>query len=178
MQPPELSEQVSDAELFDRFPGIQLDHVNKHFYRGILDGELRLSRCDDCGHWHYLPKPRCPACLSANLTPTAIQGTGTIYLLTFEPPGRVASTDQDETLTNTGHLGGGRVADGSDPTRPRPIVTVELDEQAGLRFSGALIGTDADDVAIGDRVELDWITRAGHPYPVWRKTATRSGSPS
>ena len=42
---------ISDTELIERYPDVRLDHTNKHFYRGLLDRELLLSRCADCGWW-------------------------------------------------------------------------------------------------------------------------------
>jgi hypothetical protein len=59
-------------------------------------------------------------------------------------------------------------ADGIDYSTPYPIVTVELDEQAGLRFSSTVVGSDDDDIRIGRRVDLDWIERSGAPLPVFR----------
>jgi uncharacterized OB-fold protein len=147
--------EESDEELIERYPGVQLDHVNKHFYRGMLHREVRLNRCEDCGFWHHRPKPRCPACLSKNVTATAVQGTGTIYLLTF--------------------LHQGPPAEGVDYSTPYPVATVELDEQEGLRFTSTVVGAANEDIAIGDRVRLDWITRTDRPFPVWRKDGGAGG---
>ena len=147
--------EESDQELVGRYRDVQLDHTNKHLYRGLLHRELRLNRCADCGYWHHRPKPRCPACLSANVTATAVKGTGTIYLLTF--------------------LHQGPPAEGVDYSTPRPTATVELDEQKGLRFASTVVGSPNEDISIGDRVELDWITRFDRPYPVWRKAAQSGG---
>jgi uncharacterized OB-fold protein len=148
-------DEATDSELFESFAGVQLDHVNKHFYRGLLQRELRLNRCDDCGWWHHRPKPRCPRCLSKNVTPTSVGGRGTIYMLMF--------------------LHQGPSADGVDYRTPHPVLTVELDEQEGLRFTTAGVSPDDGEISIGDRVELDWIVRAGHPFPVWRPVIDAAG---
>lgn len=140
--------EVDDSDLLKRYPDVALDHVNKHFYRGLLDREVRLNRCLDCGYWHHRPKPVCPKCWSKNLQATAVDGTGTVYLLIF--------------------LHQGPPAEGVDYSTPHPVVTVELDEQEGLRFTSAVVGAGQDEIAIGDRVELDWIERAGRPFPAWR----------
>jgi uncharacterized OB-fold protein len=144
--PTELEE--SDEELLARFADVAVDHVNKHFYRGLLHKEVRLNRCADCGTWHHRPKPICPSCWSKNLVATPIAGTGTIHLLIL--------------------LHQGPPAEGVDYSTPHPVATVELDEQEGLRFTSAVEGADLDTLAIGDRVRLDWITRNDRPYPVWR----------
>jgi uncharacterized OB-fold protein len=140
--------EESDTELLDRYPGVRLDHVNKHFYRGLLHRELRLNRCEDCGHWHHRPKPVCPACWSKRVRATPVAGAGTIHLVIF--------------------LHQGPPADGVDYSTPHPVATVELDEQPGLRFTSAVVGAGNDAITIGKRVRLDWITRDARPFPVWR----------
>jgi len=122
--------------------------VNKHFYRGLLHRELRMSRCADCGWWHHRPKPICPQCWSKRLVPTPVSGRGTIHLLIL--------------------LHQGPPADGVDYTTPHPVATVELDEQLGLRFTSTVVDADPDELAIGQRVALDWTERDARPYPVFR----------
>jgi uncharacterized OB-fold protein len=143
--------EETDDELLERYRGVRLDHTNKHFYRGLLHHEVRLSRCDDCGWWHHRPKPVCPHCWSKNVGATAIVGTGTIHLLIL--------------------LHQGPPADGVDYATPHPVVTVELDEQPGLRFTSTVIDVDPEELAIGQRVELVWIERDGRPFPVFQLTS-------
>ena len=47
-------------------------------------------------------------------------------------------------------------------------VTVELEEQPGLRLTSTVIGSPNDDIVIDAPVELDWIERDGAPLPVFR----------
>jgi hypothetical protein len=129
---------------------VRIDHVNKHFYRGLLHRELRMNRCADCGTWHHRPKPICPQCWSKRLVPTAVSGLGTIHLLIL--------------------LHQGPPAEGVDYSTPHPVVTVELDEQPGLRFTSTVVDTSADALKIGQRVALDWVQRDARPYPVFRVT--------
>lgn len=82
------------------------------------------------------------------MRPTEVAGTGTIHLLIF--------------------LHQGPPAEGVDYSKPYPVATVELDEQPGLRFTGAVMGAPNDAIAIGERVRLDWIERAGAPLPIFR----------
>jgi len=139
---------LSDAELVERYRGVRLDHTNKHFYRGLLDRELRLNRCTDCGWWHHRPKPICPRCWSRNVVPTPVSGRGAIHLTIF--------------------LYQGPPADGVDyAAGPHPVVTVELDEQPGLRFTSTVVGAGNDDIVIGAPVALTWIERDGRPYPAF-----------
>jgi len=55
-----------------------------------------------------------------------------------------------------------------DYATPYPVVTVELDEQEGLRFTSTVVGAPNDEIRIGRRVRLDWATRGGAPMPVFR----------
>jgi uncharacterized OB-fold protein len=143
--------EETDLELLERWKGVRIDHTSKHFYRGLLHREVRLNRCADCGHWHHRPKPICPNCWSKDLVATPISGRGTIYLLI--------------------HLHQGPPAQGVDYSSPRSVAAVELPEQEGLRFTSGVVGSDPDDLHIGDEVELEWTERDGRPYPVWRKVA-------
>lgn len=144
---------ISDAELVERYRGVRLDHTNKGFYRGLLERQLRLSRCADCGWWHHRPKPICPRCWSSKIEAIPVTGRGTIHLAMF--------------------LYQGPPADGVDyDAGPHPVVTVELDEQPGLRFTSTVVDADHDDIVIGARVTLAWIQRDGRPFPVFRLAGT------
>jgi DUF35 OB-fold domain, acyl-CoA-associated len=55
-----------------------------------------------------------------------------------------------------------------DYSTPYPVVTVELDEQAGLRYSSTVVEAPDEEIQIGRRVELDWMMRGNAPLPVFR----------
>jgi uncharacterized OB-fold protein len=55
-----------------------------------------------------------------------------------------------------------------DYSRPHPVVAVELEEQAGLRYTTTVIDGDPHAISIGLPVELAWIERHGAPFPVFR----------
>jgi uncharacterized OB-fold protein len=141
---------ISDADLVDRFPDLVIDGDNKEFYRGWLEHQLLLNRCQDCGRWHHPPKPVCPECWSTRVRPTPVKGVGTVHLLIW--------------------LRQGPPADGVDYSTPHPVATVELDEQPGLRFTSTVVDATMDDVAIGDRVELTWVERNGEPFPAFTRS--------
>ena len=147
-----MSGQVDDATLVERFPWVQVSHDNKHLFRGWLDERLLINRCDDCGRFHHPPKPICPECWSWSITPTEVSGRGVIHLAMFLRQGPPAP-DVD-------------YAKG-----PHPVVTVELEEQEGLRFSSTVIDCPLEQVRIGLPVELAWIERYGAPFPVFRPRA-------
>ncbi len=143
-----MTPATTDDELVARFPGSPLDHDSAPHYRGRLERRLLVNRCAECGTWHQPPKPICPSCWSTDVIATEVAGTGTIHL--------AISLHQ------------GPPADGVDYSTPYPVVVVELDEQAGLRFTSTVVGSPNAEVAIDRRVTLDWIERAGVPLPVFR----------
>jgi uncharacterized OB-fold protein len=144
---PLLTTSISDRELVERFPTHPVDHDSAAHYRARLERRLALNRCADCGTWHHPPRPVCPNCWSSEVRPTDVQGSGTIHLVTF--------------------LHQGPVAEGVVYDPPYPVVTVELDDQSGLRFTSTLVDAPLDAVRIGARVELGWIDRGGAPLPVF-----------
>jgi hypothetical protein len=143
-----IANSQSEEELTEQFSGVALNHTNKEFYRGLLSRELRINRCRDCGWWHQPHMPICPRCWSRSVEATRVSGDGVIHLVTF--------------------LYQGPPTDGVTYTPPHPVVAVELAEQMGLRFTSTVIGADNDLVVPGRRVELDWISRAGRPFPAFR----------
>jgi len=143
-----VATDVDDDELVRRFPGQPVDHDNREHYRARLEHRLLVNRCSQCGTWHEPPRPVCPACLSTDVRPTEVAGTGTVFMHLF--------------------LYQGPPVEGVDYSTPYPVVTAELDEQPGLRFTATVVGADNDEIHIGRRVELDWIERAGMPVPVFR----------
>ncbi len=143
-----MATEITDEDLWSRFRDHQLDHDNAPHFRGRLQHQLLINRCSSCGTWHEPPKPICPVCLSDRVTATPVSGNGAIYMVVL--------------------LHQGPPVEGVDYSTPYPVVTVELDEQPGLRFSSTVIGSANDEIRIGRRVELDWITRNGAPMPVFR----------
>src|SRR6266540_2373661 len=141
-------EAISDDELWQRFAGEPISHDSAAHYRARLERRLVINRCNACGTWRHPPKPCCPVCWSTDIVPTDVSGNGTIHLVVF--------------------LHQGPPADGVDFTTPHPVVTVELDDQPGVRFTSTVVGTTNDEITIGRRVTLDWIERASVPLPVFR----------
>lgn len=143
-----MIDQIDDEQLVRCFPGEPISHDNAAHYRGRLEQRLVMNRCGDCRTWHHPPKPICPECWSRNVVPTPVAGTGVIHLAI--------------------HLHQGPPAEGVDYSSPYPVVTVELDEQPGLRFTSTVVGARPEQIVIGARVELHWQTRHGSPMPVFR----------
>ena len=138
----------SDLDVLNRFPGTMIDHDSKDFYRGLLDRQLLMNRCEQCGTWQAQGQSMCPQCWSTEVKPTPVAGTGEIHLLIF--------------------LHQGPQLEGVDYADGYPVAAVELDEQVGLRFVTTIVDYDKAQLKVGTRVTLDWAVREGNPFPVFR----------
>ncbi len=145
-----VPETLDDAALVAAYAPLVVDQDTAPYFRGWLARELRVARCADCGHRFLPPRPGCPECWSASVGPEAVTGAGTIHLCML--------------------LHQGPPAPGVDYSAgPYPVVTVELAEQPGLRFTSTVVGSPPDALAVGQAVTLDWIDRGGVPFPVFRR---------
>ncbi len=137
---------MTNEDVLDAWPGVRIDNDNLAYYRGLLDQVLMMNRCDDCANWHHPPRSVCPKCWSRDLTPTEVRGDGSVAMVTV--------------------LRQGSPRPGVDYTDGHALVAIELDEQAGLRIAGTVVGTAADEIAVGDRVRMVWRTIEGRePRP-------------
>jgi uncharacterized OB-fold protein len=53
--------------------------IDKPYWEGCRQGELRLQRCGSCQEWRFPPEPRCPNCLSGEYSWEATTGKGTVW---------------------------------------------------------------------------------------------------
>jgi uncharacterized OB-fold protein len=142
-----MNADVSDDELVQHFPGEPITHDNAAHYRGRLRRQLLINRCGECGRWHAPPKPICPDCWSTQVSAEPVGGDGVIFMAMF--------------------LHRGPAAPGVDYAVPYPVVTVELAEQEGLRFTSTVVGSENERIRIGTPVKLAWEDRGGAPMPVF-----------
>lgn len=126
------------------------DEFSDAYWRGANDGELVLPRCAN-GHLSYPPGPTCPHCGSAALTPTAVDGNGTIYSFT------VVRQSADPAFA--GEL-------------PYVVAMVELDAQPGLRLLTNVVGCDPADLEVGTPVEVCFESRRAQAVTQFRPVAT------
>ena len=54
-------------------------HESAAFWEGCRNHELRVQRCEGCGHFAFPPASRCPQCLASSLKWTKTSGRGKIY---------------------------------------------------------------------------------------------------
>ncbi|RZS84402.1 Zn-ribbon domain-containing OB-fold protein [Pigmentiphaga kullae] len=96
------------------------------FWKGLLEGELRLPCCAACRRFHYPPPPRCPQCLDSALVWTRLSGKAKLSSWT------------------TVHID---LCPGIAP--PFVIGEVELAEQAGLVMVALLVDAAPDELRPG-----------------------------
>lgn len=61
-----------------RPPDLDTD-LAQPYWEGFRAGELRLPRCEDCGEYHWYPKPACPKCGSRDISWETVDGQGTLF---------------------------------------------------------------------------------------------------
>ena len=130
------------------WPVPQITDDNGPFWTGGRDGMLLIMRCRDCGYYVHPPSPRCPKCLGDRVDPTAVSGRGTVYTYTINRRQWVPGLEV-----------------------PFVLAVIALDEQQDLRLVSNVVGCPADEVAIGMRVEVEFIERGQAFVPVFRKAA-------
>ncbi|MGD9798132.1 MAG: Zn-ribbon domain-containing OB-fold protein [Acidimicrobiia bacterium] len=101
-----------------------LTDVNRAFWTGGARGELLILRCPTCRRWVHPPRATCPDDGGA-LAPEPVSGRGTVFSFTINR-----------------HV--------YNPAVPPPyvIAIVELEEQAGLRFTTNIVGCAPEDVTM------------------------------
>lgn len=88
------------------------------FWHGTARGELLVQTCAACGHRRLPPRPMCPQCRSLRHQWLPLSGRGTIWsFVVAHPP-----------LLPAYHA-----------LAPYNVVTVALDDAAGLRLVGNLV---------------------------------------
>ncbi len=122
------------------------------FWEGAQQGELRYQRCDSAGCESdvvFYPRQHCPACGGNDLSWHVSKGEGSVY--TF-------SVVRQNRMPGFIDLGAYSVA------------YVDLDE--GFRMMSSVVGVDdpTTDIAIGQRVRVDFEKQdeGDYPIPVFR----------
>ena len=124
----------------------RLDSENRFFWTSGADGKLRLMRCQDCSTFIHPPRPVCRKCLSENVAPEAVAGTGTID--TF-------------TVNHQQWRPGLEV--------PYVIARIALDGVPGVYLTTNIVGCDVEAVQIGDRVRTRFEQHGEIYLPLFEK---------
>jgi uncharacterized protein len=57
----------------------RLTTLNRPYFEGAAQGELRLQQCADCSNHYFPPSSRCPNCLSTNVSWVKVSGRGVVW---------------------------------------------------------------------------------------------------
>ena len=111
------------------------DPWNAPFWEGAERKQLVMQYCSDCNTYQFYGRPFCLTCGGESLDWKPVSGYGRVYSMS-------------------------RVHLSFDPTRRPPYVVALVDLDEGTRLLSTIVD---DDVAIGDRVAVEWQDRDGAP---------------
>ena len=124
----------------------RLDSDNRFFWTSGADGKLRLMRCRECATFIHPPRPVCRQCLSENVAPEVVAGTGTVDTFTVNyqewRPGLEV---------------------------PYVIARVTLDGAPGVYLTTNIVGCSVDAVQIGDHVRVKFEQHGEIWLPLFEK---------
>lgn len=111
----------------------ELDDQNTPFWTGGREGSIKIVQCQDCDLFIHPPERICPKCLSRNVEPQMISGSGTIYSYTVNHQPWVP-----------------------DMEVPFTLVVVDITDAPGVRITGQLKDADIAEQIIGENVRMDF----------------------
>jgi uncharacterized OB-fold protein len=120
---------MKDSQYQKPLPAVS--SLNRPFWEGLRQRELRMQKCDGCGLIWYPPAPLCPRCWSRKFTWTLLSGRGRISSWVVFHQAYFRSYESDV---------------------PYNVVEVELDE--GPRILANLIGAPNSQIRTGMPVEV------------------------
>lgn len=126
----------------------RLDADNRAFWTGGAAGELRLMRCQDCSSFIHPPKPLCRVCLSENVKPEAVAGTGIVDTFTVNHQKWLPGLET-----------------------PFVIARVAIDGAPGVYLTTNIVGCPVDAVDIGDRVRVTFEQQGEVYFPLFEKVS-------
>lgn len=124
----------------------RLDDGNRAFWTGGAQGQLLLLQCRDCAVFIHPPRPVCRHCLSENVEPRAVAGTGVIDTFTvnfqkWHPAMEV----------------------------PFVIARVAIDGAPGVFLTTNIVGCAVDEVDVDDRVRVTFLQQDDVYLPLFEK---------
>ena len=119
-------------------PGPDINADARTYWAAAAEERLVVQCCDECGIYRFYPRPLCPDCASDQATWTEVSGQGSVHTFTIV---HRAPNKEFQAIT------------------PYVIALIDLDE--GPRMMANILGNDAIEVAIGDRVRVIFKERDG-----------------
>jgi len=127
-------------------PVPRLTEENRFFWTSGADGLLRFMHCNDCQAITHPPQPLCRHCLSENVAPRAVPGTGEVYSFTVNYQKWMPALDV-----------------------PYVIARVAIDGAPGVLLTTNIVGCPVESVDIGDRVRVTFEQQGEIYYPLFEK---------
>lgn len=125
-------------------PTPTVDPETEPFWEATAEERLLLKRCSDCDRTYHYPRERCPECRSDATDWIDASGDGEVYSYTVTRQAGGEYADADRFV----------------------LAYVELAE--GPRIMTNVVDCDADDLAVGQRVEVTFQetdSEAGYALP-------------
>lgn len=124
----------------------RLTDDNRPFWTGGATGELRIMRCQDCETFIHPPRPVCRNCLSENVEPETVAGTGVVDTYTVNHQKWHPAMEV-----------------------PFVIARVALDDAPGVYLTTNIVGCPVEAVDIGDRVRVTFEQQDDVYLPLFEK---------
>jgi uncharacterized OB-fold protein len=124
----------------------RLDADNRPFWTGGEVGELRILRCQDCQAFIHPPRPVCRKCLSDNVAPHVVAGTGVVDTFTINHQKWHPAMEV-----------------------PFVIARVALDDAPGVYLTTNIVGCPVEALDIGDRVRVKFLQQDDVHIPLFEK---------
>lgn len=117
------------------------------FWDAADESRLVAQRCALCGRLRHPPRPMCPECRSLDVEVVELAGRGVVYSYAL--------------LHHPQH-----------PAFEYPVLAALIDLDEGIRIVSNVVGVEPDQIRIGDRVQVEFVTTDGdHHVPVFRPVA-------
>jgi uncharacterized OB-fold protein len=126
----------------------KLDADNRPFWTGGENNELKLLRCQDCKTFVHPPRPVCRNCLSENVVPEVVAGTGVIDTFTVNYQKWHPALEV-----------------------PYVIARVAVDGAPGVYLTTNIVGSPVETVDIGDRVRVTFEHQGDVYLPLFEKVS-------
>lgn len=122
------------------------DRDSEFFWISGADGKLRFLKCGSCETFVHPPRPFCPSCLSEDVAPTVVAGTGVVDSYTINHQKWHPAMDV-----------------------PYVIARVAIDGTRDVILTTNIVGCQPDAVDIGDRVVVVFEQQDDVYIPLFRK---------
>ncbi len=126
----------------------RLDQDSAFFWTSGADGHLRFLRCAHCDYYVHPPAPRCPQCLSEEVSPEVVSGRATVVAHTVNIQQWIPGSE------------------------PYVIGLVAIDEQDSVRLTTNLVDVEPEDIRSGMPVEVVFEQVDDVYLPLFRPSST------